>query len=572
MAGNDSMALGDGPTSAVLARLSAIRPTPSGWVAKCPSHDDNQPSLSISEGEDGAALVFCHAGCTTDAIVGALGLTLADLFPTGDRRRPRIIETYDYRSLDGLPLHQTVRLEPKGFRQRRWTGTGWAWGLRGVQVVLYRLPELAAADPSKAVLVVEGEKDADRLARLGFVTTTNPMGAGKWRMEFVPFLRGRHIVIVPDNDQTGREHAAQIQRSLVDTAASIAVLALPNLPVHGDVSNWLDAGGSVSDFRALIESPTRSQSGSASNIDTQESQPTLGDALAQIERFLRRFVVFGRPEAIVAVVLWIAHTHALAYAEATPYLAISSPEKQSGKTRLLECLQHLAHGCAGIAITPTASTIYRSLDASPESTLLIDELDAVFRDRSDRYEEVRAVINAGHRRGATVPRSIPGPKNTWVVKQFPVFGPKALAGIGKLPDTVADRAIPIRMVKRKWTEPVEPFRQRIAAGEASALAAGLLAALAVQSPAYEAVVPAGLPDRAADAWEPLLAIADAAGDGWAARARAAAVALHATHEQDDSLGLRLLADIRAVFMAKGTERISTTDLIASLRMTKKVPG
>ena len=128
--------------------------------------------------------------------------------------------------------------------------------------------------------------------------------------------------------------------------------------------------------------------------------------------------------------------------------------KQSGKTRLLECLGLVAHGCTGIIITPTASTIYRSLEATPETTLLLDELDAVFRDRSDKYEEVRAVINAGHRRGATVPRSVPGPKNSWVVKHFPVFGPKALAGIGKLPDTVTDRAIPVRMLKRKRTEQV----------------------------------------------------------------------------------------------------------------------
>jgi len=302
-----------------------------------------------------------------------------------------------------------------------------------------------------------------------------------------------------------------------------------------------------------------------------EPTPTLADALAGIETFLRRFVVVARSEALVAVVLWIAHTHALELADATPYLAVSSPEKQSGKTRLLECLQLLAHACAGIAITPTAATIYRSLEADPGATLLIDELDAVFRDHSDKYEEVRAVINAGHRRGATVPRSVPGPKNTWLVKRFPVFGPKALAGIGKLPDTVADRAIPIRMVKRKRTEPVERFRQREAIGVATSLTAQLVAALAEQLPAYEANVPAELPDRAADAWEPLLAIADAAGQGWPARARRAAIILHANREQDDSLGLRLLVDIKVVFAARAIERIATTELIAELKADEEGP-
>lgn len=299
--------------------------------------------------------------------------------------------------------------------------------------------------------------------------------------------------------------------------------------------------------------------------------PALVEALARIEQFLRRYVVFARPETIVAVVLWIAHTHAIEQADATPYLAISSPEKQSGKTRLLECLGLLARGCTGILITPTAATIYRSLEAAPGVTLLLDELDAVFRDRSDKYEEVRAVINAGHRRGATVPRSVPGPKNTWVVKQFSVFGPKALAGIGKLPDTVTDRAIPVRMLKRKRSEPVERFRQRTATGEGASIAAALVAAIAAQPPSFEAAIPPELPDRAADAWEPLLAIADAAGGTWPVRARQAAIVLHASREQDDSLGLRLLADLRLIFDTRGVERISTADLITGLQADEEGP-
>ena len=299
--------------------------------------------------------------------------------------------------------------------------------------------------------------------------------------------------------------------------------------------------------------------------------PTLAEALTRVERFLRRFVVLARPEAFVAVTLWVAHTHAMQFADATPYQAISSPEKQSGKTRLLECLALLANHCDGIAITPTASTIFRTLEATPKGTLLLDELDAVFRDHSDKYEEVRAVINAGHRRGATVPRSVPGPKNTWVVKQFPVFGPKALAGIGKLPDTVTDRSIPILMLKRKRTEPVERFRQRTSREEAAPIVAALVSALAAQPPALEADIPVELQDRAGDAWEPLLAIADAAGGDWPARARRAAVVLHASRDQDDSLGLRLLADVRAVFDARGVDRIFTADLIAALQADEEGP-
>ena len=299
--------------------------------------------------------------------------------------------------------------------------------------------------------------------------------------------------------------------------------------------------------------------------------PDLAEALRGVEQFLRRYVAFARPETVVAVVLWVAHTHAVELADATPYLAISSPEKQSGKTRLLECLGLLARGCTGLLITPTAATIYRSLEAAPEATLLLDELDAVFGDRSDKYEEVRAVINAGHRRGATVPRSVPGPRNTWGVKHFPVFGPKALAGIGKLPDTVTDRSIPVRMLKRKRTERVDKFRHRTASQAAWPIVAAIVAALAVQTPSFEADVPLELPDRAADAWEPLLAIADAAGETWPKRARHAAIVLHASRQQDDSLGLRLLSDLRLIFDARGEDRIHTTDLIPALQADDEGP-
>ena len=200
---------------------------------------------------------------------------------------------------------------------------------------------------------------------------------------------------------------------------------------------------------------------------------------------------------MVAVVLWVAHTHALDHADATPYLAISSPEKQSGKTRLLECLGLLAFGHGGIQIAPTAATIFRTLDATPGAALLLDELDAVFHDHTDKYDELRGVINAGHRRGATVPRNVGDGKGSWVVKAFHVFGPRALAGIGKLPDTIADRSIPIRMVKKKGSEPVERFRHRVARSEAESLVADLIAALDATPPALEADLPTGISDRAA---------------------------------------------------------------------------
>jgi hypothetical protein len=431
-------------------------------------------------------------------------------------------------------------------------GTPGLDGLPSADLPLYGIERLSG---SATVIVVEGEKAAEALLAVGVQAVGSVTGASG-TPGAIPLseLTGRRVILWPDADPVGRTHMAAIAERLSGVAAAVSFVE----PPEGVPAGW-DAAGAIAegrDLAALLAGPPT---------------PTLLEALAKVEQFLRRYVAFPRPETIVAVVLWVAHTHAIELADATPYLAISSPEKQSGKTRLLECLQLLAHGCSGIAITPTAATIYRSLEASPGATLLLDELDAVFRDRSDKYEEVRAVINAGHRRGATVPRSVPGPKNTWVVKQFPVFGPKALAGIGKLPDTVTDRAIPVRMLKRKRSEPVHKFRVRTATGEASSIMAGLVAALAAQPPASEADLPLELPDRAADAWEPLLAIADAAGEVWPARARRAAIILHASREQDDSLGLRLLSDIRLVLDARAVERIFTADLITALQADEEGP-
>lgn len=337
---------------------------------------------------------------------------------------------------------------------------------------------------------------------------------------------------------------------------------------EGHRKGWVDGHVLVPEADALI--PTIVSTSKVTTVVVTSQAASLAETLAAVEAFLRRFVVFGRPEAVVAVVLWIAHTYAVERADATPYLAVTSAEKGSGKTRAMECLRLLAYGRPSIFIIPTASTIYRMLEADPSMPLLLDELDAVFKDRSDKYEEVRALINAGHRRGATVPRTVTT-GNKHEVKFFPVFGPKVLAGIGKLPDTVADRSIPIRMLKRKRTETVEKFREAHASREAEPIAAALAAAIAASPPAREAHVPDELPDRAADAWEPLLAIADAAGGTWPGRARRAALILHADRADDDSLGLRLLADTRVVFDRMEIDRLPTVTIIDALKADEEAP-
>jgi DNA polymerase-1 len=166
----------------------------------------------------------------------------------------RIVAVYDYQDEAGCLRFQTVRYDPKDFRQRRPDGKGgWIWSLAEVPRLLYRLPELFAADVNTPVFIPEGEKDVDNLRAAGLIATTNPMGAGKWRCEFNEALRGRQVVILPDNDTPGREHAQQVAQHLHGVAASVKVLALPNLPDGGDVSDWLAASNSTADLKRLAE-------------------------------------------------------------------------------------------------------------------------------------------------------------------------------------------------------------------------------------------------------------------------------------------------------------------------------
>ena len=242
----------------LLSKLEGVKPAGQGrWMAKCPGHDDRQASLSVREGDDGRVLVNCHANCTTENVVTALGMSMSDLFPPRDSSanpvRPTIVAEYDYRDEKGKLLYQAVRLSPKSFRQRRPTGGGWEWALGETRRVLFRLPELLAAAKSAIVWVAEGEKDVLALVALGLVATTNVGGAGKWRPEYCDALRGHPVVILPDNDDPGRRHAVHVATLLKDIAASVKVVTLPGLPPKGDVSDWLATGGTKEKLLALAE-------------------------------------------------------------------------------------------------------------------------------------------------------------------------------------------------------------------------------------------------------------------------------------------------------------------------------
>lgn len=240
----------------VLSRLTNVRERESYWVALCPSHDDHNPSLSIQEKEDGVS-VKCHAGCATEAILEALGMEKKDLYPQSQLEvslASKRSEYYYYADERGEPLFRVWRTPSKTFIQQRWDRDSGVYrsGLGNVKPVLYRLPALLEASPTRPVFVVEGEKDVDRLISEGLVATTSPMGAGKWKDEYAGYLQGREVYVIPDNDEPGEKHACQVADS-ISGEASAKILHLPDLPSKGDVSDWLDAGREVRDLLALAQ-------------------------------------------------------------------------------------------------------------------------------------------------------------------------------------------------------------------------------------------------------------------------------------------------------------------------------
>jgi putative DNA primase/helicase len=245
-------------TPAFSEALATLQPQQkgSGWVARCPAHEDNAPSLRIDEFDDGKVGLICHAGCDTRDVVRAMGVTMSDLFepeatPIGG---PVEDAVYDYTDERGQLLYQVVRYKPKAFRQRRPLpgDDRWDWNLEGVDRVPYRLPFILTADE---VVVVEGEKDADRLSTLGIEATCNASGASKWRPEWAHYFAGKTVVVIPDNDDPGRKHAQEVRDSLVAVAKRVRIVELPGLPAKGDVSDFLDTH-SKDELLALLRPST----------------------------------------------------------------------------------------------------------------------------------------------------------------------------------------------------------------------------------------------------------------------------------------------------------------------------
>ena len=297
----------------------------------------------------------------------------------------------------------------------------------------------------------------------------------------------------------------------------------------------------------------------------QDDRPRLddsgsGELLDDVRRFIARFVAFPSQACLDAVTLWAAHAHLVLFGDNTPRLALLSPEPGSGKTRTLEILELLTPAPM-FAFSASPAALFRSL-AVAQRSLLFDEVDAIFGRHGggdDGAEDLRALLNAGHRRGASIPRCVGA---THEVRDFPVFAAVALAGLGDLPDTLMSRSIIIRMRRRLPSEVVEPFRHRQHADAGHALRERLaewaeMVKFWVEDAWPE--MPSGVTDRPADCWEPLLAVADAAGGHWPETARTACIELvQVAVSREASLGVKLLEDLRSIF---GDEDVVSTEVV-----------
>lgn len=293
--------------------------------------------------------------------------------------------------------------------------------------------------------------------------------------------------------------------------------------------------------------------------DLQEIAVTSSRMLDEIETYLDRFISYPSEAARIAHTLWIAHTHLMDAWESTPRLAFLSPEPGSGKSRALEVMEPLVPRPV-CAVNVTPAYLFRKVaDEDGAPTILYDEIDTVFGPKAKENEEIRGLLNAGHRRGACAGRCVVRGKEVFT-EEIPAYCAVALAGLGSLPDTILTRSIIVKMRRRAPGEQVEPYRRRIHEPQGAEIGQQLADWAEAIHPAITwPEMPPGIEDRNADIWEPLLAVADVAGPLWVQRGREAASAIVAESKQSPaSLGIQLLGDLREVF---GESTAMSTEMI-----------
>jgi energy-coupling factor transporter ATP-binding protein EcfA2 len=234
-----------------ISRLKTRRKTATGAQCHCPAHNDDNASLSVSIGTNGNIVVRCHAGCSIDSVVSAMGLKLSDLFQTDLPSKKIYTGTvkkytrFPYFDANGIYQYDSVRIDIPGEKKTFCIMVGDKKGFNGVTPIIYNLHLIQAAiTKSELIFLPEGEKHCDFLyKRWGITATCNPNGAGKWKDEYSECLTWANVVILPDNDAPGREHSIKVAESLKNCTKTLRILELPDLPEKGDIEEWVAAGG-----------------------------------------------------------------------------------------------------------------------------------------------------------------------------------------------------------------------------------------------------------------------------------------------------------------------------------------
>jgi hypothetical protein len=554
-----------------------------------------------------------------------------------------VVASFEYQNADGSVAFAVDRVElqspdgsfvlkdgkhEKTFRQRRPDPDhpgAWLHNVDGVPVVPYRLPRLLeTVAAGRPVLVVEGEAKADLLWSWDVAATCCVGGAKKWKPEFSEFLRGADVFLLPDNDNAGWEHAHKVGASLSATARSIRVVALPDLPLKGDIIDWEKAGGTREKLDELLSSapiwrlPTADEqkdkarrqeteliealaqkSGldfarersklakelgvSARAIDTEVRahrdktaplyghwivepwpEPAEGDSLLRdIIVRLRRHVVCSHDDAL-AIALWIkfawVHDEAATH---SPILDITSAEPESGKTTTLGLISFLAPRCLS-SVEISEAALFRSIELWQPS-FAIDEFDVVLA--SDEKAGLRAIVNSGHTRGQGIVRCV---EPDYRPQMFKTFAPKAIGMVGrKMPASTLSRCIIVELRRRRQGERVEKFAHKDDAGLVDLRSRLLRWSLdnADTLRGAKPSMPGHFDNRRADNWTVLLAIADLAGEDWGDKARAAAVKVEGNSDTR-TVTVLLLAAIRQVF--DGDEDNKRCDAISSQQLCERL--
>ena len=519
----------------------------------CPSHEDKHPSARYNFVKKTWFCDPCGVGGGVIDLAKLLGVPQPER-KTNNRRKDRSGIVWDIKDADGV-------IQARHEHKKRWLhpdGTPSKDGeIKPKRLPLYGTENLRLQHDGADVVVCEGEKDTKWL-NVRSVRAVGTFGTSMLPSDDVlqSLMRFR-ISLWPDNDDVGRKHMQEIAAALHRLGhEDVHIIDWAEAPAKGGAADYR---GNRDELHDLLDGAMKWAPPAA--VD-------LADLLESVRSFITKYVVLTPPQAD-AVALWVVHTYPMGAWETTPYVEVTSAEKRSGKTLLLETAEHVvANGW--LTGRTSAAALVRKMGEGV--TALIDESDAAFKGPQEYSEALRGILNNGHRRSGKATLCV-GQGAKIEVKDFPVFGAKMIAGIGRLPDTISDRSITITMKRRSASEKVERWRYRIVKAEGEPIRAALAAWAPDAVPILEDArpeIPQALDDRAADGWEPLLAIAELAGGDWPEKARAAAIALSCGDDREDSsMGVRLLGDIQNIVEAK--EKISIAELVEKLVAIEDAP-